>query len=235
MRIVYLDDSTSKRGQEEFQLIGAVIVDDAIFDDLEQHLAYYLYELVYVDANEKFEEFHACDVLACSGPFQGIKRARAIEILSTAVATVNKFKIPIIYGAVDLVKHRTANCGTAEPIDYAFRGCVKRVEKWFQESCSDGLGLLISDDFENKKIKEAMKKSFYLFRNRTYSSPAVRGILEHIHDDMYFGDSKFSKGLQLADICTLLIGRHLVGYDDTEELYQQLSANIVQFSLNEPN
>ena len=234
VHIVYIDDSTPKKEQSEFQLIGAVIVNDAIFDELEQHLAYYLYELVYVDANKKFEEFHASDVLACRGPFVDIKRARALEILSNAIAAVNKFKIPVVYGAVDLVKHRIANCGSAMPIDYAFRGCVKLVEKWFKENSPDGLGLLISDDYENKKIKEAMQNSFNLFRNRAISSPMVRGILEHLHDDMYFGASKYSKGIQLADICTLLIGRHLVGYADTDDLYQQLSPSIVKFSLDEP-
>ena len=78
-----------------------------------------------------------------------------------------------------------------------------------------------------------MFNAFHLFRNRTRSSPLVRGKLAHLHDDMYFGDSKFSKGIQLVDICTLLIGRHLVGYSDTEDLYQQLSENIVK-SIVEP-
>jgi len=55
-----------------------------------------------------------------------------------------------------------------------------------------------------------------------------RGILEHLHDDMYFGDSKFSKGIQLADVCALVIGRHLLEYSDTEDLYQKLSKNIVK-------
>ena len=41
-----------------------------------------------------------------------------------------------------------------------------------------------------------------------------------------FGDSKYSIGIQLADICTFLIGRHLAGYEDTEHLYKQLSTSI---------
>ena len=86
-------------------------------------------------------------------------------------------------------------------------------------------------DNGDKGVKEAMLKSFHLFRNRAISSPLVRGVLEHLHDDMYFGDSKFSKGIQLADICTLIIRRHLAGYEDTEDLYQELSRSIVKHSM----
>lgn len=39
---------------------------------------------------------------------------------------------------------------------------------------------------------------------------------------MYFGASEYSVGIQLADICALLVSRHLVGYDDTEEYYDQI-------------
>jgi hypothetical protein len=143
---------------------------------------------------------------------------------------VNGYEIPVIYGAVDLTKLYAKLYATANPVDMAFRICVRLVEDWFKENADTDLGLLISDDAD-RPVKSAMQNAFHLFRNRVMSSPPTRGVLEHLHDDMYFGDSKFSKGIQLADIRTLLIGRHLVGLSDTEDIYQDLSRNIVKSSL----
>jgi len=138
--------------------------------------------------------------------------------------------IPVVYGAVDLSKLYATHYATANPVDISFRICIEIVEDWFRENANTGLGLLISDESE-KAVKNAMQNAFHLFRNRVLSSPPVRGKLEHLHDDMYFGDSKYSKGIQLADICTLVISRHLAGYSDTEDLYQQLSENIFRGSI----
>ncbi len=230
VRIIYIDDSKEEKRPDKFQVIGAVIINDAIFDGLEQHLAYYLYELVEPDVGKPFEECHACDLLAGNPPFENVKRQRAIEIFSHAIAAVNQMNIPVIYAAVDLVRLNTATYGSASAVDMAFRSCVQLIEQWFKEESPDSLGLLVSDNGD-KGVKEAMLKSFHLFRNRAISSPLVRGVLEHLHDDMYFGDSKFSKGIQLADICTLIIRRHLAGYEDTEDLYQELSRSIVKHSM----
>jgi hypothetical protein len=79
VRIVYLDDSRQDRGPDRFQVIGAVVINDAIFDELEQHLGYYLYELIQPEASAKVEEFHASDILAGRPPFDNIKRERAIR------------------------------------------------------------------------------------------------------------------------------------------------------------
>jgi hypothetical protein len=43
---------------------------------------------------------------------------------------------------------------------------------------------------------------------------------------MYFGDSAHSVGIQLADICTFLICRHLEGKEDTEYLYKGIEPHI---------
>ena len=224
VRIVYIDDS---KQENRFQLLCAVEVDDATFDDLEQHLGFFLYELVQPDVGREFDEFHATDVLAGRPPFDKLERQRAIEIVETAIAAIDMFHIPVIYAAVDLKKLYATNYATTNPVDMAFRMLVKLIEVWFKENEPNGLGLLICDDTD-KSVKHAMQNAFHLFRNRTMTSPMCRGELEHLHDDMYFGDSKWSKGIQLADICALIIGRHLLGYSDTEDLYLKLEKDIVK-------
>jgi len=40
-------------------------------------------------------------------------------------------------------------------------------------------------------------------------SKESRSLLLNIHDGMYFGDSKESVGIQLADLCSYFIAKHL--------------------------
>ena len=228
MHLVYVDDSKQDRHQSRagFQVIGAIIVNDRHFDMLEQHVGYVLKAMADEYATDEFEEFHASDLLSAKKPFEKIDREGAIKYLDAAVSAIIHLKIPVVYGAVDLAKLYAANYATASPVDMAFRICVKFVEEWFQANDDEkGLGLLISDDSE-KSVKGAMLNAFHLFRRPVRSSPAVRGTLEHLHDDMYFGSSKHSIGIQLADVCSLLIGRHLAGYSDTEDLYLSFADNI---------
>jgi hypothetical protein len=231
--LVYVDDSKQDRHQNKvgFQVIGAILVNDQHFEELEQHLGYVLQSMAQEYATEEFEEFHASDLLSAKKPFEKIDRDGAIRYLDAAVSAIIHLNIPVVYGAIDLAKLYAANYATANPVDMAFRICVKFVEEWFQANADErGFGLLISDDSE-KAVKNAMLNAFHLFRRAVRSSPAVRGTLEHLHDDMYFGSSKHSIGIQLADVCSLLIGRHLAGYSDTEDLYLSLADNIFKCSV----
>lgn len=229
--IAYLDDSRQDKTSARFQVIGAAMVEDMSFHALEQELGYSLYELVEPHVTGKFEEFHAADVLAGNPPFEKITRSHALQIFADGIKTVEDLSIKIVYGAVDLNKLYASNFATTNPIDMAFRICVKQIEAWFREHRPANAALLISDDGD-KNVKNSMLNSFHVLRRPVRSSPPVRGELSHLHDDMYFGASKFSKGIQLADLCTLLIGRHLV-YSDTEDLYQELSKSIIA-SMIEP-
>ncbi|MGA2436089.1 MAG: DUF3800 domain-containing protein [Bryobacteraceae bacterium] len=223
--IAYLDDSKQERSTSRFQVMGAVIIKDEYFDVLEQHLGYNLHLLAEQYVTGDFEEFHASDLLAGNPPFKAVERKEALNVLGEVTAAIALLEVPIVYGAANLSKLYATAYATANPVDIAFRLCVQSIEQWFVKNAPDGLGLLISDN-SDKGVRRAVENAFHLFRNRVRSSPAQRGELEHLHDDMYFGDSKYSIGIQLADICMLLIGRHLVGCSDTEDLYQSISKNI---------
>ena len=225
VHIVYLDDSEQRtiKGMR-YQVIGAVIIPDRDFPMIEQTLAYYVYEKVPEVPRMDFE-FHASDLWNGNKPFQDIKTDERKRLFSECVRVLEEWKIPIVYGAVHLDKLYGTLFSTANPIDIAFRVCAKAVEEWFCEQSPDGFGLLISDN-GNQHVRNTVANSFRQYRQLVRSSPPSRGLLAHIHDDMYFGDSSFSVGIQLADICTLLISRHLVGYEDSEELYQRIQKLI---------
>jgi hypothetical protein len=139
---------------------------------------------------------------------------------------LEEWRVPIVYGAVDLDKLHSTLYSTANPTDIAFRLCAKAVEEWFQEKSPDGFGLLVSDNTANQHTKKALLNAFRQYRQFVRGSPPMRGLLAHIHDDMYFGDSAFSVGIQFADMCTLLISRHLAGYNESEKLFQRIEKLI---------
>lgn len=224
VHIVYIDDSKQDKIRDrQFQVMGAVIVPDDSFYSIEQDLAYFVYEAVPESERDAFE-FHASDILNGNKPFDTMKENDRRELLARGVRVVESWKIPIVYGSVDIRKLYGTDFATANVADIAFRRCARAIEEWFVEH--GGFGLLVADNTTNKHVKDSMLNAFRLYRHFVRSSPPTRGLLSHIHDDMYFGDSKFSVGIQLADICTLLISRHLVGYSDTEDLYKQIEPLI---------
>jgi hypothetical protein len=57
------------------------------------------------------------------------------------------------------------------------------------------------------------------------------GKLVHLHDDMYFGSSKDSIGVQLADLCGYFIAKHLEGDAAGEGFYDIIKDRIVYSKL----
>lgn len=102
------------------------------------------------------------------------------------------------------------------------------VTAWLEE-----LVILIVDECD-KQVKTVLHKSFHNLRPRHKLGQLsdTRKLL-HFHDDMYFGDSRYSIGIQLADMCSYFIGRHLEGDSEIEEFYNMIKPHIV-FSETHP-
>jgi hypothetical protein len=222
VKIVYIEDSKQDELKgRKFQVMGAVIIPDDDFYMVEQDWAYYVYEKLPAQIRDTCE-VHATDLWNGNKPFDGIPQAERIAIFNECVGVIERHKLAIVFGAVDLCKLYATLYASAKPIDISFRVCAQAVEQWFVERAPESFGLLICDNTSNKHIKDEMLNAFRLYRKFVRSSPPSRGIMAHIHDDMYFGDSTFSVGIQLADVCTLLISRHLAGYEDSEPLYKRI-------------
>jgi hypothetical protein len=224
VHIVYLDDS---RKDKHIQIMCAVIIPDQKFDFIEQHFGYTIADSVPEAMREDFE-FHASDMLHRNPPFDNFLREQALTIMERGVESLGGLSLPsIAYSVVDLVKLSNGLYGRANPIDVAFRACLLVVEDWFKQYAPNELGIFISDDFSDAAIKRVMRIAFRDFRPKVRSSPLSRGFLSHALDDIYFGQSKESVGIQLADICALVIRRHVAGgYADTEDLYRKLERHI---------
>ena len=138
-------------------------------------------------------------------------------------------KLPIIYGAVDKQRlHGTENA-PPHPLAAAFEAWAPGAQKWFRENAPKDIGLIISDDTGDKRAKTGVRKAFRQCRKRLRVGSTWdvdRGLLDNFMDDIYFGDSADSIGIQMADVCGFFICRHLCRREDSEHLYKMIENNI---------
>jgi len=181
-------------------------------------------------------EFHASELFNGTGTFVGINREQAHRIFELCVDAVQHDNSTIIYSHVDLNTLRKNIFASAVPLDIAFRLCLPEIERWFKEKAPKDYGMLICDDTTDRKVKDYLQETFTSKRcpakseMHEYGGKTIvvedRGELDHLHDSMYFGSSKHSRGIQLADVCGYIIKRHNDGCKETEYLYKRLEPLI---------
>ena len=74
--LAYLDDSDTKRKNEKWQVITAVVIPDEAFDALELLASLHIEQLIPADRLERFEEFHAAELYGGYGVFEGIEQPK---------------------------------------------------------------------------------------------------------------------------------------------------------------
>lgn len=240
MYLIYLDDSAWGKKR---QLLGAVILNDQEFMLAEGYMGYIIEQHVPEEQRATFE-FHASELWHGSGPFDCIPQEERIRIYQKCISMVVQNKIAVLYSCVEMEKVKQSVYATANPIDVAFRLLLPEIEKWFLQFAPNALGIVICDDFKDGKCKQQMQNTFSEKRPKIQTHVEKedgkivkvtenRGDLPHIHDGMYFGNSGHSVGIQLADMCTYIIQRHLKGEEDTEDLYGALEP-LIYSKTHEP-
>jgi Protein of unknown function (DUF3800) len=245
--LAYLDDSDTKDKADKWQVMAAVIIPDYLFNVSELMLSFVIQSLIPEDKLDNFEEFHASELFGGYGVFEDIDQSKRFEAIESLLTVICTSQMHIAYGAVDLEFLRNQDYRSANAQDMAFRSCVKGIQNWMSELAMENLkksdiaagqawesplALLIADD-GNKKNNAEMQKSFRELRKRLRVPKNFGFDSAHFHDDMYFGDSKFSLGIQLADLCAFFIAKHLEKRADAEGFYQMISSRIV-FSKTHP-
>ncbi len=251
MFIAYLDDSDTKQKSVKWQVMSAVIIKDSQFRELEINMAVAVETLLPEEKRDQFEEFHACELYGGHGIFDGIEQARRFAVVEGLLHSLQRQQLPVVYGAVNLQELGKLLYASADPMDVAFRICAEGIDTWISEwlgkhfrqlqqkkppvdadeLLSNDMAILIADDCDGK-TKATIQRSFRNMRKR-FRPPDHSSRLKYVHDDMYFGDSKFSVGIQLADLCSYFIARHLQGDDEIDFFYKLIEPHIV-FSRLEP-
>jgi hypothetical protein len=233
MHLIYLDDSGFHKRR---QIACATIIRDEEFQVSEGYMGYIIEQHVPEELRPNFE-FHASELFHGKPPFDAITEEERPKIFLKCISMISQTCLGIVYSCVDVDKLKKGAFATANPADIAFRLCLPELERWFEEKAPENFGILICDEPSEKQIRNIMQASFREKRGkiRTHyemkdgkvdSISEERGELKHLHDDMYFGSSNCSVGIQQADMCAYIIHRHLSGKEDAEKLYKLLEPLI---------
>lgn len=214
--------------------------------------------------HEKFQEFKGWELFRGKGPFEGIDENIRLKIMQFLLIFVRSFCLPVIFGAINKAewdKEKSASgslfvYGGSSEDDICFRACMKGVATYIEHNHPSTFALLISDDCTDRARKDRIRKAFYGYRKRF--KPKLRDLelaheranpngvvpsvvdsisneMPYLHDDMYFGDSRYSIGIQLADLCGYVIAKHLVGDPDQHlSNFYKLIKPQVMYSRVEP-
>ena len=231
MHLAYLDDSGTD-AKSPIVVVGGIVVPDASFEAMESEVGWVVEQLIPQDRRDQFAEFHAAQLFGGFELFAGIEQADRYEAIHQLLGILTRFDIPFIYSAVSKRRLAEGPFASALPIDVAFRLCALGIENWLDDggplresygfvsyNRAADLCLLVVDDTDDKAVKVALKRSFKAMRLRRHGGGVSQEHLErnrlwHLHDDMYFGDSKDSVGIQIADLCNYFMMRKLRGEDD---------------------
>lgn len=229
MYLAYVDDSGSTGNnlqdhQALFQVLGGPIIQDRQYSDLELITSFEVEELVGEELWDSFE-FHACDLFHAKRPFDVLGEEKCRSLLVKALEQIRALECPIICGAVDKHKLSTQVYASANPVDIAFRLYLSSLGLWLKQRnpevvTQSELGIIIADA-GNSGIQHALESVFRKNRPkiRVLSPGPDSDLSLHIMDDVYFGNSKNSLGIQLADICAYFVARHLAQKQDAEGFY----------------
>ena len=239
--LAYLDDSDTKDKAEKWQVMACVMIPDTLLSISETWASLVIESLIPENQVDKFEEFHASELFGGYGIFEPIEQRRRHEALEGLLHLIPTFDISIAYGAVDLEHLKQQHLSSANSRDIAARYCIKGIQQWLEKGMLERvvkntidpkvpleplMALLIAHA-GNKRDMFEIQKSFREMRKRVRPPNVISDDLFHFHDDMYFGDSKFSLGIQLADVCAFFIAKHLEQRADAEGFYQIIASNIV--------
>jgi hypothetical protein len=249
-----LDDSDTKSKQQKWQIMSAIVIEDKSFKFAELGASTIVEGLIPSNRMDKFEEFHASELYGGYGVFADIDQVVRFEAIYKLLALIEGLKLSVLYGAVDLARLQKEFYASADPLDICFRICLKGLKGWmekrvderpdvqlaleetFASGADDGgkfhramfssmmeeLVVLIMDECD-KKEKETLHRSF-----RELRPPCTKKFeIHNLHDDMYFGDSRYSIGIQLADLCGYFIGRHMNGEAEVEGFFNIVEPHIV--------
>jgi hypothetical protein len=211
MFLGYTDDSGRfDKKTQTYQVLSIVLVHDKVSETVEHSIGHCVQDVVPEDRLDKFEEFHAWELYGGYGVFDGVDQQKRFEAIKRLLSIISDFKIPVIYGGVNLSLLQQQYYPSANPIDIAFRMCIPRIEelmKGKQRNAGSEFTLLIIDEMDKDK-RSRLKQTFRELR-KPIRPPNWHPGTWYIHDDMYFGSSKDSLGIQLADLCSYFIAKHL--------------------------
>lgn len=181
-------------------------------------------------------EFHGKDLFPIHGRYRNWNLAQRHEVFKRFLGLIPKHNLPVIHASLHqenflrlyeqskpVVVAPPAEEQAIGPREHlphgaAFLICASDIEVWFRTTAQFERGICIADD---TKTKPFLKRNLKGLRIGIASAPGPLVLqMDHLIDTMYFGDSRESIFLQLADACAFVIKRMALKRDDTRDFYE---------------
>jgi hypothetical protein len=199
--------------------VCAVLIPDAEFRRTEMYAAASIAAFIPDDKAEafkqRFTEFKGSDLFGGFGAFDGIDEKDRFKIIYFLLNMVGK-RSPIIFGAVNKAQWTEQSSkdgplfayGGSHVDEISFRDCLLGIGTYIKNNAPESFALVISDDVKEAAVKDRLRSAFLAYRERLDTTRAIQP-MPFLHDDMYFGNSQYSIGIQLADLCGFFISKRL--------------------------
>lgn len=239
MRIIYSDEAgVGDEIIEPITVVAATIVQaDQQWGRIETDIKNIISDLVLERDRDTFE-------FKASKLFAQLSKGNNEQILRRFLSIFNDHKLPIAVGAIDrlslkesMKKESQKNLTQSVGQTTAFLICAAFVEQTFMSYFPSEKGLWIADETRSKMPMKASLRRYQKF-TAMIDVPATH--FDHIIDTVYFGDSRESRGIQLADACNFFVKKHLMKSLPAERFYEIIKGRIVGgepdiISLNQSN
>jgi hypothetical protein len=230
MQLAYFDDSGSDKQSGILAVVALIVPDDQIMN-IEILVGTVIDSLIPEDKKESFERFHAHELYCGEGPFSGLDDRDRFDAILKLLEVVGSGDagsppLPFVYSAIDKKGLEKSPFRSALATDVAFGMSALGVEEWMLENASDGLCLFLLDE-ANDKVKKELQASFRALRSQIRPPTWTPNRLWHVHDAVYFGSSKDSVGLQIADLCAYFVRRQLSGQPDPEGFFSVIAKQAI--------
>lgn len=230
----YLDDSGTNDKRDPFQVVTAVIFPASEYLTIEFAAKATAMLAMPEDRREVATEFHASQLFWGHEDWKDVPqetRFRAIADLLSVIRPPWK----IVYASVNKRELQKRDYSSADPQDMAFSACLRAVRQSIMEDRAQDITrplpreepvLCIADD-GGKDVNRRLGETYRRIRGgpQMLLAGAETG-LSSLMDDIYFGASKYSIGLQIADLCCWLIACHLRRRPEPEAFYAQIEEYI---------
>jgi uncharacterized protein DUF3800 len=225
MRLVYSDEAGIGDVKIEPIVVVAAI---AIHGDdqsgpIEKEIQGIMDDLVPKKSHDTFE-FRA------SRLFSHLSKGNNEQILRRFLAIIPNHLLPISTGAANrvLMKENAAKYSLPwhehYPQNMAFLLCAMGIEELFRQQFPEERALWIADE---TRAKLRLQASLRTYQRESILSKSSRSRFDHIIDTIYFGDSKQSRFIQLADVCNFFVKRHAMKDRSAERFYDLIKSRIL--------
>jgi len=229
MYVAYFDESGNDHRSPFFTVAG-VLVRSGEHLNLEIHSAVVqdqLYRTIGEDSPPASFEWKGSELFNRRGKFDPFTPEACIGAYRQFIELPGQSVAAAFVTSFEKQRLLESSCQSANMFSVGLTLCLPGVQRWMHENDPDNACVVVFDSCSDKKDREALQESFQRVRGRV-RPPEWQLPWANIHDEMYFGDSAHSVGLQTADMFAYVLHRHDSGQNDPHaaELFAQVQPRI---------